>query len=490
MAEAARKRAVIELSDSEEDCCEPSNPIVGEKRVRRDNSLLSVGLHLSHLRNIDNAYNVNCRTLASLLSLEPSVSQLYIFTFVIDIEYMFRMLPAKHRNVPITIVHGHKREEQSEAYLRLKLFADTHKNVRLVEPYTPPWGTHHTKMIVYENLSDELRLVIHTGNATPYDWDYGNMTQGCWISPAIPRKGRENDSESEFEVEMCRYLDAYGWRLQGLKKLVKAHDFSRVRAKLVSSVPGRHAGEKLDWFGHMRLRKLLQDYKPNGDPGSLVISQCSSLGNLGPNQRWLNDFTTSLTTTESGVTPADLRLIYPCEEDVAAALQPELAAGHLLCNANAWTKMESTLRGAMCRWSAESSGRTQCMPHHKSYARLDPNSKMVDWYLLTSANMSKAAWGDLQKGNSELKILSYELGVLFCNPIKDGGDRRLSLERFSPKELSEANIVYARGPRHPECDAALLPIPYDLPLVPYRESDYPWSANSFQKYEHLFGADV
>lgn len=37
----------------------------------------------------------------------------------------------------------------------------------------------------------------------------------------------------------------------------------------------------------------------------------------------------------------------------------------------------------------------------------------MPWFLLTSANLSKAAWGQLQKNDSQLRILSYEMGVLF-----------------------------------------------------------------------------
>jgi hypothetical protein len=35
------------------------------------------------------------------------------------------------------------------------------------------------------------------------------------------------------------------------------------------------------------------------------------------------------------------------------------------------------------------------------------------WFLLTSSNLSKAAWGSLVKSGSQLMIRSYELGVLF-----------------------------------------------------------------------------
>jgi len=35
------------------------------------------------------------------------------------------------------------------------------------------------------------------------------------------------------------------------------------------------------------------------------------------------------------------------------------------------------------------------------------------WFMLTSSNLSQAAWGVLQKGGKELYIKSFEMGVLF-----------------------------------------------------------------------------
>ena len=37
----------------------------------------------------------------------------------------------------------------------------------------------------------------------------------------------------------------------------------------------------------------------------------------------------------------------------------------------------------------------------------------LSWFLLTSANLSQAAWGAVQSGGSSLYVKSYELGVLF-----------------------------------------------------------------------------
>ena len=53
------------------------------------------------------------------------------------------------------------------------------------------------------------------------------------------------------------------------------------------------------------------------------------------------------------------------------------------------------------------------MPHIKTFVRFSPSSNCLSWALLTSANLSKAAWGKLQVKDSQLFIRSYELGILF-----------------------------------------------------------------------------
>lgn len=56
------------------------------------------------------------------------------------------------------------------------------------------------------------------------------------------------------------------------------------------------------------------------------------------------------------------------------------------------------------------------MPHIKTYCRLSPCRKYLSWFLLTSANLSKAAWG-METKKRELRILNYEVGVLFVPSV-------------------------------------------------------------------------
>ncbi len=81
------------------------------------------------------------------------------------------------------------------------------------------------------------------------------------------------------------------------------------------------------------------------------------------------------------------------------------------------------------QWKAERTGRTHAAPHIKTYTRLSPDCLKALWFLVTrwllhihcqdkirksfSANLSKAAWGCFEKKGTQLKIRSYEIGVLF-----------------------------------------------------------------------------
>ena len=53
------------------------------------------------------------------------------------------------------------------------------------------------------------------------------------------------------------------------------------------------------------------------------------------------------------------------------------------------------------------------MPHIKTYCQLSEDAERLGWFLLTSANLSKAAWGVLQKQRQQLFVRSYDAGVMF-----------------------------------------------------------------------------
>ena len=86
-------------------------------------------------------------------------------------------------------------------------------------------------------------------------------------------------------------------------------------------------------------------------------------------------------------------------------------------------------------------------------------------FVSTSANLSKAAWGALEKNQSQLFIRSYELGVVFLP--QHFADVASTAPSYFDLEIDEqASRTDRRRQR--------LAFPLDLPLTPYGQTDEPW----------------
>lgn len=96
---------------------------------------------------------------------------------------------------------------------------------------------------------------------------------------------------------------------------------------------------------------------------------------------------------------------------------------------------------------------------------------------LTSANLSKAAWGALQKDNTQLMIRNFEIGVLF---LPSRFDHCKFLAATAPARLSSGTpqlLLFIATFAHQRwrTDTVLMPLPYRLePLDRYSASDAPW----------------
>lgn len=101
---------------------------------------------------------------------------------------------------------------------------------------------------------------------------------------------------------------------------------------------------------------------------------------------------------------------------------------------------------------------------------------------LCSSNLSKAAWGALEKKGSQLKIRSYEIGVLFLPSDQVGpswpGALKLTLLKLFQiiiiQELSRPTFSVAGGLAGGDTGGSgsldlELQVPFDLPLTGYRK---------------------
>jgi tyrosyl-DNA phosphodiesterase-1 len=174
-------------------------------------------------------------------------------------------------------------------------------------------------------------------------------------------------------------------------------------------------------------------------------------------------------------------------------------------------------QGRLKSWDGTPSGRSRATPHMKCYFRYqvfptttsssssssssssEPVSPTIElsWFVLTSANLSQAAWGGWEKNYTQTYIKSYEMGVLYL-----------------PKKIRTAERVFSCTPNHPLLGVTTLaptteskedteskplhrfvvtkfpvesfpsseendiqfPIPFRVPPEGYREGeDYPWN---------------
>jgi tyrosyl-DNA phosphodiesterase-1 len=127
----------------------------------------------------------------------------------------------------------------------------------------------------------------------------------------------------------------------------------------------------------------------------------------------------------------------------------------------------STRVDASCE--VRKAGRRRAAPHIKTYIRFTDAAKSeIDWALVTSANISKQAWGEAVNKAGEVRISSYELGVLVWPGLyRDDAKMVPTFKQDTPlREQLSTETGMIVGFR----------MPYDLPLVHYSSGDEPWCA--------------
>ncbi|XP_065882346.1 tyrosyl-DNA phosphodiesterase 1-like [Dysidea avara] len=417
--------------------------------------------YLTKVTGIEDTYNRPDFAIGIKDILSPSMGKLEAsaqFNYMFDVPWLIEQYPATFRDKPLLLVHG----DQREALAKLRCEADPFPQVKLMQARLEiMYGTHHSKMMLLA-YEDGLRVVIHTANLIARDWH--QKSQGVWISRKFPNLSKDADTvQTGFKTDLLDYLSAY--QNKGLSEWIeriKQHDLSQAGVRLVASVPGAHCGRDMLKWGHMKMRKILSQHGPTStmvNSGWPIIGQFSSIGSLGPtSSHWLTgEWLASLSSTRGAsitvAKTAKLHLVFPTVENVKNSLEGYMAGGSIPYSSQNAQK-QSYLTNYMCHWKAAVTGRTRASPHIKTYARTSDDYTKLSWLLLTSANLSKAAWGGLEKKGTQLKIRSYEIGVL-----------------FTPE-----NESYSISTSTPH--SGQMRLPYDVPLTSYSASDCPWVWNN------------
>ena len=336
------------------------------------------------------------------------------------------------------------------------------------------------------------------------------MCQAVWRSPLLPllesketEEGRPHNVGRRFKFDFLSYLQSYGQKLRGLIAKLRPYDFSEVKAALIASTPCRQSvsakPEKETLWGWQALKDVLKGF-PVRSGFSHIVVQISSVATLGAEDSWLRKtLFDALSTNAISAAPASrFSIVFPTPEDIRRAIAGYACGGsiHMKLDSPAQQKQLEYLRPMLCRWGADlqdmataraSSGapmprireakRGRAAPHIKTYLRFsDAAMTRLDWAIVTSANLSKQAWGEKPNKDGEVRICSYELGVVVWPGLwADGHEGPAEMiptfqkDTIPPEDVSPGNEE-SKGVK------VALRMPYDLPLVRYSSTEEPWCA--------------
>jgi tyrosyl-DNA phosphodiesterase-1 len=363
----------------------------------------------------------------------------------------------------------------------------------------------HTKMMITIRHDDQAQIIITTANMIPADWT--NMTQALWKSPLLPLLTGASRSDSNqvqgtndapfgsglrFKFDFLNYLRAYNVQrrtmtLPLIEQLLK-YDFSSIRGALVGHVPGKYPVEgNRTLFGWPAVKAILKTVTVSSKPDLKpeIVSQMSSIATLGPTTAWLMDtLFDSLNQSENDPgtgKKTKLSVVYPTPDEIRRSLDGYYSGGsiHMRIQSAAQQKQLQYMRPMMRHWAGDEhdrpeslkpvreAGRKRAAPHIKTYIRFaDAQKTIIDWALVTSANLSKQAWGEKTNKDDMVRISSYELGVLVAPQFY--GDNVVMVPTFQTDMPARPEGV------PPEKVILGCRMPYDLPLVPYKPNEKPW----------------
>ncbi|KAI9482990.1 MAG: tyrosyl-DNA phosphodiesterase I [Benjaminiella poitrasii] len=412
--------------------------------------------------------------------------QMVQLNFMVDIEFlMSNMHPqTKFDRIPILVIHG-LRESAEELLLQAKRWP----NITVDTPFMRDrFGVHHTKamLLFFRDVVtgiESVQLVVMTANLVDQDWQV--MTQGVYRSPKF-------EQTAPFENDLLMYLK--GYKLSCLSPIIsklKLYDWSPCKAILIGSIPGYHrqSASAFSNWGIEKLAKTLRQhvYIPEHSLHSQLIIQCSSMPH-SPERWFKEDICKSMSEcknqhiTRTQQQSPRVCVVFPttktatdrhnsCPYKIQSAISftgRDMSGDFLRFEKTSYEKNYKWFDPYLYDWKSQEAGRQFLMPHIKTYTRLytDKNDKaFIAWHLLTSANLSRAAWGEYQKNRTQIYIKSFELGVFFCPSLWETDDHS------AVYMVPSASIHDSTKPEDEDDDIKYVQVclPYDVPLTPHPE---------------------
>ncbi len=386
----------------------------------------------------------------------------------------------------------------------------------------------HAKLVQHSasSASDgSSRVVIVTANFIAQDW---RMCQAVWRSPLLPIENKSISASglpalgtgARFKHDILAYLRSYGrGKTSNLVGQLQGYDCSSIKAALIASVPSKIKLRDFDrdiedLWGWPSLKRILTKIASSPSKPHIVV-QISSVASVG--EKWLtNTFFEALSTTKVSKSKPTFSVVFPTAGEIRRSLDGYSAGGsiHMKIQSAAQMKQLNHLKPILCHWAGDGdsqeystasstvlvheAGRRRAAPHIKTYIRFaDDSMTKIDWAMMTSANLSTQAWGAPINTSGEVRICSYEIGVVvwpglwddeipssaemvpvFKKDTPDSRDGEANQITQAADSNSEKALVDETGVKAGARTRVGWRMPYDLPLIPYAEGEMPWCATA------------
>ena len=433
----------------------------------------------------------HCRSLRQLIGLEgpeelkSTIGWMVIFNYIIDFDYLLDTIPELVSIPNVTVFYGsgsgsphYWKQMNPQIHLQQLVPSDPPNSATNPLGFKIHYGVHHTKMFLVGLADGTLRVIIHTANLMHSDVSL--KTQGAYVQD-FPLKTTKSLS-CEFETDMVAYLRTYkynqprNWSTTGevrsLRDEIQRYDFTSAKVVLIPSTPGRNNLDNPK--GYVKLSQAIRKHVPKRDTPKPIVCQFSSIGSLSV--KWLQEIAKSWDTARSDCNKEDLqhrlKLVYPTVDEIRDSVEGYRGGGSVPGNRKNTSK--DCLRPLYHKWSSSESNplhKPHNVPHIKTFYQLTDNETSMEWFCLTSHNLSKAAWGETINTDQGRLIFTrhWELGVFVV-----------------PQLFRKDCKLVPAGSRSGDNQIAV-PMPFQLNPTKYGLTDHPWAVDGIYSQADRFG---
>jgi len=375
-----------------------------------------------------------CRTLREMLLGGPNSDEpiqfLVVANFIVDFGFVLQEVPELLSIPNVVVFYGTGSDPSGWQQVAQPNTVDC---IRL-DPKAPPRtaqnplkykfrsGTHHTKMFLV-GREESVRVVVHTANLTHCDIHL--KAQAAYIEDFTKKADgtTKTNAGNDFESTLIQYMDSYSYgtqqrwlgdRQELLTECIGRYDYSTANGVLIPSIPSYSDLGAAMPVGHLKLKQAVAQYTTNKKSDSAngpIVCQFSSLGSISDN--YLRQLQASMDTqlarlpyNHNDKSKIRLQFVYPTVSEIHNSIEGVDGGGSVPGRSKNVNK--ELIRGLLCKWSSATTGnnvlaKPNNVPHIKTFYQVSKGRDSMEWFLLTSHNMSVSAWYVWERPSSYLE---------------------------------------------------------------------------------------